>query len=190
VSVEDKVLQYVLADILGRIYERDFRGLSFGFRPGRGCHDALAALSVAIGRKKASWILDADIRKYFDSISHKLLMSFLERRVGDPIILRLIKKWLKVGVMEGGQWSTNDAEVPQGDVVSPLLANVFPHYVLDEWVDQRRKHVKGDVIYVMYADDFVMVFQHEYVAREFLYALKLRLEKFGLSLNPDKTRLI
>jgi group II intron reverse transcriptase/maturase len=190
VAVEDKVLQHVVADILEKIYEEDFHDFSYGFRPERGCHDALDFLSVAIERKKVNWILDADIRKYFDSISHKHLMSFLERRIGDSRLLRLIRKWLNAGVLEGGQWSTNDAGVPQGGVISPLLANVFLHYVPDDWADRWRKSAKGEVIFVRYADDFVMGFQYEHEANEFLFILKQRLEQFGLSLHQDKTRLI
>jgi group II intron reverse transcriptase/maturase len=190
-AVEDKVVQHTVAHILEGIYEQDFLGFSYGFRPGRGCHDTLDGLSVAIERGKVNYILDADIKGYFDSIPHERLMSLLERRVGDPRILRLIAKWLKAGIMEKGQWKTTEIGTPQGGVISPLLANIFLHYVLDLWVNEwRTKVAKGDVVIVRYADDFVMGFQYESEAKDFLALLKARLMSFGLELHPDKTRLI
>jgi group II intron reverse transcriptase/maturase len=191
VAVEDKVVQHTVADILQRIYEEDFLGFSYGFRPGRGCHDALDALAVAIESKKVNWILDADIQSFFNSISHEHLISFLERRIGDPRILRLIRKWLKAGVLEEGCWKDTEVGTQQGGVISPLLANIFLHYVLDEWVEQwRTSRNVGEIIIVRYADDFVMGFQYEDQARFFLALLKQRLSEFGLTLHPEKTRLI
>jgi group II intron reverse transcriptase/maturase len=191
VAIEDKIVQRAAAEILAAIYEVDFFGFSYGFRPGRSCHDALDALTVAIESKKVNWILDADIKGFFDSISHDRLMTCLERRIGDPRMLKLISAWLKAGVLEDGQWTNTETGTPQGGVISPLLANVFLHYVLDEWAHQwRTEHAKGDVIIVRYADDFVMGFQYQGEAIRFLELLRDRLKEFGLALHPDKTRLI
>jgi group II intron reverse transcriptase/maturase len=191
VAIEDKVVQHTVADILQRIYEEDFLGFSYGFRPGRGCHDALDALAVAIESKKVNWILDADIQGFFNSISHEHLISFLERRVGDPRILRLIRKWLRAGILEDGQLKSTDVGTQQGGVISPLLSNIFLHYVLDEWVQEwRTSREVGEVVIVRYADDFVMGFQYEAQAKFVLAQLKKRFKEYGLTLHPEKTRLI
>lgn len=177
--------------ILNQIYEVDFRGFSYGFRPGRSPHRALDALAVAMERKKVNWVLDADIRGFFDNISHEWMVKFVEHRVADRRILRLIQKWLKAGVSEDGQWSETKQGTPQGAVISPLLANVYLHYVFDLWVDVwRRKVAKGDVIVVRYADDLVLGFQLKADAVRFLEEFKERLAQFTLELHPEKTRLI
>src|SRR5580692_1423702 len=190
-SLEDKIVQQAVVTILNQIYEVDFRGFSYGFRPGRSPHQALDALNVGIQRKKVNWVLDADIRGFFDNMSHKWMMKFIEHRVADPRMLHLIQKWLKAGVSEDGQWSETNVGTPQGAVVSPLIANVYLHYIFDLWADVwRRKMANGDVIIVRYADDLVMGFQHRADAVRFLEEFKERLAKFGLELHPDKTRLI
>jgi RNA-directed DNA polymerase len=190
-AVEDKLVQQAVVTILNQIYEVDFKGFSYGFRPGRSPHQALDALTVGIQRKKVNWILDADIRGFFDNMSHEWTMKFIEHRVADRRILRLIQKWLKAGVSEDGQWLETNVGTPQGAVVSPLIANVYLHYTFDLWADVwRRKVAKGDVIIVRYADDLVMGFQQRADAVRFLEEFKERLAKFGLELHPDKTRLI
>lgn len=190
-SVEDKVLQHAVSETLSAIYEADFYGFSYGFRPGRGCHNALDALYVAIMKKQVNYVLDADIQGFFDSISHTWMRRFLECRIADQRILRLIDKWLKAGISEDGEWSRSEVGTPQGAVISPLLANIFLHYVLDDWVVWwRKKHANGDVVIVRYADDFVMGFQYKQEAESFLIALRNRLEQFSLRLHPNKTRLI
>jgi group II intron reverse transcriptase/maturase len=177
--------------ILNQIYEVDFQGFSYGFRPGRNPHQALDALTVGIQRKRVNWVLDADIRGFFDNLSHEWAVKFVEHRVADPRILRLIQKWLKAGVSEDGQWSESKVGTPQGAVVSPLLANVYLHHVFDLWVEAWRKKVaKGDVIVVRYADDLVVGFEHRAEAERFLKEFRERLAKFGLELHPEKTRLI
>ena len=169
----------------------DFRGFSYGFRPGRNPHQALDALSVGLHRKRVNWVLDADIRGFFDQMSHEWTVKFVEHRVGDPRMLRLIQKWLKAGVSEEGQWSETTVGTPQGAVVSPLLANIYLHYVFDLWVEAwRRKVARGDVIVVRYADDLVVGFESRAEAERFLQEFRDRLAKFGLELHPDKTRLI
>jgi group II intron reverse transcriptase/maturase len=191
VAVEDKVVQHAVVAILEAIYEQDFLGFSYGFRPGRSQHDALDALSVAIVRKKVNWVLDADISGFFDSINHDKLMALLGKRIGDPRLLRLIEKWLKAGVLEDNQWKSTEEGTPQGGVVSPILSNVFLHYVFDEWaLNWRTKHANGDMVMVRYADDFVVGFQHRSDAVSFLKLLEQRMEEFGLKLHPEKTRLI
>jgi group II intron reverse transcriptase/maturase len=183
-AVEDKIVQQAVVTILNQIYEVDFKGFSYGFRPGRSPHQALDALNVGIQRKKVNWVLDADIRGFFDNMSHKWTMKFIEHRVADPRMLHLIQKWLKAGVSEDGQWSETNVGTPQGAVVSPLIANVYLHYIFDLWADVwRRKMANGDVIIVRYADDLVMGFQHWADAVRFL-------EEFKEELHPDKTRLI
>lgn len=153
-ALEDKIVQQAVVTVLQEIYETDFRGFSYGFRPGRGAHDALDALSVGIFRKRVNWILDADIRGFFDHLSHEWLLQFVQHRVADKRMLRLIQKWLKAGVSEDGQWAETTEGTPQGAVVSPLLANVYLHYVFDLWVEQwRKRQARGDVIVVRYADD-------------------------------------
>ncbi len=190
-ALEDKIVQQAARTVLECIYEQDFLGFSYGFRPGRGGHQALDALFVGIERRKVNWILDADVRGFFDNIDHAWLMKFLEHRIADPRMLRLLKKWLRAGVSENGQWSPTKVGTPQGAVISPLLANVFLHYVLDLWVEAWRKcHAWGEVIIVRYADDFVMGFREEADARRCLAALRERFAEFGLELHPEKTRLI
>jgi group II intron reverse transcriptase/maturase len=190
-AIEDKIVQQAVAEVLTAIYEADFRGFSYGFRPDRGCHDALDALYVGIERKQISWVLDADIQGFFDSISHEWMLRFLGRRIADKRILRLISKWLKAGVLENDTVQGTTEGTPQGAVISPLLANVYLHYVLDDWVVWwRSKYATGNVIIVRYADDFVMGFQHKHEAELFLSDLRGRLSAFALCLHPEKTRLI
>ena len=190
-ALEDKIVQQAVATVLEQIYEEDFLGFSYGFRPGRGAHDALDALTVGIVTKKVNWIVDADIRGFFDNISHEKLMELMEMRVADQRILRLIRKWLKAGVSEEGQWSETKIGTPQGAVISPLLANIYLHYVLDQWVAKWRKEsAGGDVIIVRYADDFVLGFQYRQEAAQFLEQLRERLAEYGLELHSEKTRLI
>jgi RNA-directed DNA polymerase len=190
-SVEDKIVQHAVRTVLQCIYEEDFLGFSYGFRPARSPHQALDALYVAITEKRVNWILDADIEGFFDNIDRDWLVKFIEHRVGDKRIVRLIQKWLGAGIIEGTDWSDNGKGTPQGAVLSPLLANVFLHYVFDLWINQWRKHhAKGDCVVVRYADDFVIGFEHEADARACLAALGERLGKFGLKLHPEKTRLI
>ena len=190
-ALEDKIVQRALVEILSAIYEEDFLGFSYGFRPGRGQHDALDALVVAIETRKVNWILDADIRSFFDTVSHDWLLCFLERRIGDRRVLRLIGKWLKVGVLEDGVRTPATMGTPQGAVISPLLANVYLHYVLDLWVQEwRTRHARGQVIVVRYADDTVMGFEHRTDAVRFLADLEKRMAEHALALHPDKTRLI
>jgi group II intron reverse transcriptase/maturase len=190
-ALEDKVLQRAVVEVLNAIYEVDFLGFSYGFRPGRSQHHALDAIGTATGRKKVNWVLDADIRGFFDNLDHEWLMKFVEHRIADRRILRLIRKWLRAGVTEDGKWTETVKGTPQGAVVSPLLANVYLHYVFDLWVEQwRKKNASGDVIVVRYADDFVMGFQHRHEAERFLKDLQERMAKFGLELHSDKTRLI
>jgi group II intron reverse transcriptase/maturase len=190
-ALEDKIVQQAVVTVLSQIYEEDFLGFSYGFRPGRSPHDALDALWVGIMRKKVNWIVDADIRGFFDNLSHEWMMKFIGHRIADRRILRLIQKWLRAGVSEEGEWSKTEVGTPQGAVVSPLLANVYLHYAFDLWVRHWRKHqATGDVIVVRYADDIVVGFEHRADAERFLQEWKERLQKFGLELHPDKTRLI
>jgi group II intron reverse transcriptase/maturase len=190
-ALEDKIVQYAVGAVLNQIWEEDFLGFSYGFRPGRGAHDALDALWVGIVRKKVNWILDLDIRSFFDKIQHSWLIQFVEHRIGDRRVVRLIQKWLKAGVIEQGQWHEAEEGSPQGAVISPILANLYLHYALDLWVDAwRKKRGQGDVIIVRYADDAVLGFQHRADAAQFLEQLRERLAKFGLELHPEKTRLI
>ena len=190
-ALEDKIVQQALVTVLNCIYEEDFQGFSYGFRPRRGAHDALDALWVGLTRKKVSWVLDADIRGFFDNVDHGWMLKFLQHRIGDRRVLRLVQKWLKAGVSEEGTWSETKVGTPQGAVISPLLANIYLHYVLDLWVHRwRQTWAHGDVILVRYADDFVMGFQHRADAECFLEGLRERLRKFGLELHPEKTRLI
>lgn len=189
-ALEDKIVQHAVGAILTQIFEIDFKGFSYGFRPGRSQHDALDALWVGLMRKKVGWVLDADIQSFFDTIDHEWMLKFLEHRVADRRVLRLIRKWLKAGVLEDGIWSETEEGTPQGAVISPLLANVYLHYVFDLWVDQWRTHTRGDVVVVRYADDTVVGFQYRDEAERFLKDLRERLTKFGLALHPQKTRLI
>ncbi len=190
-ALEDKIVQRATAAVLNAIYEEDFLGFSYGFRPGRGAHDAMDALVVGISSKRVNWILDADIRSFFDEISQEWLVRFVEHRIGDRRIIRLIQKWLKVGVLEDGVVSVSAKGTGQGSVISPLLANIYLHYVLDLWAERWRRHeATGDMIIVRYADDFIVGFQHEADARRFLDEMRMRLQEFALSLHPEKTRLI
>jgi group II intron reverse transcriptase/maturase len=190
-ALEDKIVQQAVATILNQIYEVDFLGFSYGFRPGRSQHEALDALTVGIMTRRVNWVLDADIRGFFDNLNHEWLMKFIQHRVADPRVLRLIQKWLQAGVSEDGIWSETKVGTPQGAVASPLLANIYLHYALDQWVEAWRKKVaRGAVIIVRYADDFVMGFEDRAEAECFLADLGERLRKFGLELHPDKTRLI
>ena len=190
-ALADKVVQHAVATVLNAIYEVDFLGFSYGFRPGRSAHDGLDALYVGLTKRRVNWVLDTDILGFFDTIDHEWLLKFLEHRIADQRILRLIRKWLRAGVSEDGEWSATTVGTPQGAVISPLLANVYLHYVLDQWAQQwRSRHATGDVVIVRYADDFVLGFQHRREAERFLKDLQDRLECFGLSLHPDKTRLI
>src|ERR1700730_15302611 len=190
-TLEDKLVQQAAVTILNQIYEVDFQGFSYGFRPGRSPHQALDALYVGIQRKRVNWVLDADIRGFFDNMSHEWTMKFVEHRVADRRMLRLIQKWLKAGVSEDRQWSETEVGTPQGAVVSPLLANVYLHYLFDLWVEAWRKKVaQGDMIVVRYADDLVAGFQHQTDAERFLCEFVGRLAKFGLEIQPEKARLI
>jgi RNA-directed DNA polymerase len=190
-ALEDKIVQRATAAVLNAIYEEDFLGFSYGFRPGRGTHDALDALVVGISSRKVNWILDADIRSFFDTISQEWLVRFLELRIGDRRIIRLIQKWLKVGVLEDGVVTASDMGTGQGSVISPLLANIYMFYAFDLWAERwRRRDATGDMIIVRYADDFIVGFEHEADARRFLDEMRERLGKFALTLHPEKTRLI
>ena len=191
VALEDKIVQRAVVALLNAIYEEDFLGFSYGFRPGRGTHDALDALCVGITSRKVSYILDADIRSFFDEISQEWLVRFLEHRIGDRRIIRLIQKWLKVGVLEDGIVTPSEKGTGQGSVISPLLANIYLHYVIDLWANRwRRREATGDMIIVRYADDFIVGFEHEADAQRFLDEMRERLGEFALSLHPEKTRLI
>jgi RNA-directed DNA polymerase len=190
-ALEDKIVQRAVAAVLNEIYEADFLGFSYGFRPGRGQHDALDALYVGISSKKVSFILDADIRSFFTEVSQEWVVRFLEHRIGDKRILRLIQKWLRAGVLEDEVVTIEEKGTGQGSVISPLLANIYLHYVFDLWAARwRRREATGDMIMVRYADDIVVGFQHEDEARRFWEAMRERLRAFSLSLHPDKTRLI
>jgi RNA-directed DNA polymerase len=190
-AIEDKIVQRAAVAVLNAIYEEDFLGFSYGFRPGRGAHDAMDALVVAIEGRRVSFILDADIRSFFDTVSKEWLVRFLEHRIGDRRMLHLIQKWLKMGVLEDGEVRVSDRGTAQGAVISPLLANIYLHYVIDLWAECWRRHkATGDMIIVRYADDFIVGFEHENDARRFLDELRRRMEEFALSLHPEKTRLI
>jgi RNA-directed DNA polymerase len=190
-ALEDKIVQRTTIAVLNAIYEEDFLGFSYGFRPERGQHDALDALVVGITTKKVNFILDADIRCYFDSVNHAWLIRFLKHRINDPRIIRLIQKWLKAGVLEDGVVTIGETGTGQGSVASPLLANVYLHYVFDLWAKRwRQREASGDMIIVRYADDIIIGFEHETDARRFWDAMRERLAEYSLSLHPDKTRLI
>ena len=190
-ALEDKIVQSAVVQVLNQIWEEDFPGFSYGFRPGRGQHQALDALYVGITRKKVNYVVDLDIRSFFDKVGHDHMERFVRHRIGDQRIVRLIQKWLKAGVMEDGKWFETKEGTPQGAVISPLLANLYLHYVLDLWVNAWRKKVaRGDVIVVRYADDAVLGFQYREEAEKFLADLQERVRKFGLELHPEKTRLI
>ena len=190
-ALEDKIVQQAVGVVLQQVYEADFVGFSYGFRPGRSQHDALDALWVGLMRTRVNWVLDADIRGFFDTMDHGWMRRFVEHRIADPRILRLIMKWLQAGVSEDGEWSRTEVGTPQGAVISPLLANIYLHYVFDLWVQRwRTQHATGKVIVVRYADDIVMGFEHRQDAERCLAAWQARVQQFGLALHPDKTRLL
>jgi len=190
-SLEDKMVQQAMVRVLSEIYEQDFLGFSYGFRPGRSPHNALDAVWVGLTRRKVNWVLDVDIRSFFDTLDHEWLMKLLEVRIADRRVLRLIRKWLRAGVSEDGEWSKTEVGSPQGAVISPLLANVYLHYVFDQWVQQwRMRQASGDVMVVRYADDVVMGFEHRAEAEGFLSELRDRLAEHGLELHQGKTRLL
>ncbi len=190
-ALEDKIVQRATAEVLNAIYEEDFLGFSYGFRPGRGPHNALDALAVGIHRKKVSWVLDCDIRGFFDALSHEWLQRFVEHRIGDTRMVRLIQKWLRAGVLEDGIKTETHVGSPQGATISPLLANVYLHYVFDLWANAwRRQHANGDMIIVRFADDIVVGFQKKSAANRFQRELQQRLQQFKLELHPEKTRLV
>ena len=190
-TLEDKIVQRALVEVLNAVYESDFLGFSYGFRPGRSPHDALDALSVGITRKKVNYVLDADLRDFFTRLDQGWLEKFLEHRIADKRVLRLIGKWLRAGVIQEGEWSETPEGTAQGASVSPLLANVYLHYVFDLWADQwRGRHARGDIVIVRFADDYVAGFQHRDDAERFLADLRARLAEFSLELAQEKTRLI
>ncbi len=190
-ALEDKIVQHAVGRVLNQIWEEDFLGFSYGFRPGRSQQDALDALYVGITQKKVNWILDLDVKSFFDKVGHDWMIQFVEHRIADRRIVRLIQKWLKAGVMEDGRWFETEEGTPQGSVISPTLANLYLHYVLDVWAKAWREKVAGgDMIIVRYADDAVLGFQYREDAERFLEQLQERVRKFGLELHPDKTRLI
>jgi len=188
---EDKIVQRAVVEVLSAIYEADFLGFSHGFRPKRSQHRALDALTVGIMTKKVNWVLDADIRGFFDTLDHGWLVKFVEHRVADRRVVRLIQKWLAAGVLEGGKRIRSELGTVQGGSISPILANVYLHYVFDLWVQRwRKKQAQGDMVVARWADDFVVGFQHRVEAERFLAELRERFAKFGLELHPDKTRLV
>jgi RNA-directed DNA polymerase len=190
-ALEDKIVQRAVVEVLNAIYEQDFLGFSYGFRPGRSPHQALDALAVGISMKKVNWVLDADIRSFFDTLKHEWLVKFVEHRVADRRIVRLIQKWLAAGVLEDGQRTQSEEGTVQGGSISPLLANLYLHYVFDLWIRQwRRRRAHGDVVVVRFADDFVVGFQHREEAERFLIELRTRFAQFGLQLHPEKTRVL
>ena len=190
-ALEDKILQRAVVEVLNAIYEQDFVGFSYGFRPGRSPHDALDALATGITRRRVNWVLDADFRDYFSSLDHRWLERFVEHRIADRRVLRLIRKWLRAGVIENRSWTACEEGVPQGASVSPLLANIYLHYVFDLWAHQwRTRHARGDVVIMRFADDFVVGFEHRDDAERFWADLRDRLAKFTLELNAEKTRLV
>jgi group II intron reverse transcriptase/maturase len=190
-ALEDKIVQRAVVEVLTAIYEEDFLGISYGFRPGRSQHQALDALAVGIERTAVNWIVDADITAFFDTMDHEWLIRFVEHRVGDRRIVRLIRKWLKTGVMEDGEVKASKVGTPQGAVISPLLANIYLHYVFDLWAHQwRRRQAQGNITIVRYADDIVIGVQHRADAERLMAAMRDRLGQFGLALHPEKTRLI
>ncbi|MGH1483632.1 MAG: reverse transcriptase domain-containing protein [Geminicoccales bacterium] len=188
--LEDKIVQQAVVYVLEAIYEEDVVGFSYGFRPGRGQHDALDALHTGIYRKQVNWVLDADVQSFFDAMSLEWTVRLLEHRIADKRILRLIMKWLKVGITEGGQAIRRERGALQGSVISPILANVYLHYVFDLWAHSWRQKATGDVVIIRCADDVLIGFQHEREANTFLQDLRERMGKFDLALHPQKTRLI
>jgi len=189
--VEDKIVQRATVAVLNAIYETEFLGFSYGFRPGRSQHNALDALNVGLMKRQVNWVLDADIRGFFEAISHDWLVKFVEHRIGDRRVVRLIQKWLKAGALENGTWTQQEEGTQQGGSASPLLANVYLHYVFDLWVQRwRQRSANGEVIVVRFADDIIVGFQYQSEAERFLAAMRERLMKFGLELHPQKTRLL
>jgi RNA-directed DNA polymerase len=189
-ALEDKIVQAAMVELLSQIYEVDFNGFSYGYRPGKSQHNALDAVSVGLQKRKVNWILDVDVQSFFDSISHESLLKALQVRIGDRRILALIQKWLTAGVSDQGEWLPTTVGTPHGAVASPFLANVMLHYILDEWIDNWRSGCRGDVIVVRYADDFVIGFQHRFEVERCLRELRERFATYGLHLHPEKTRLI
>lgn len=189
-TIEDKIVQRATTTILNAVYEADFKGLSYGFRPGRGAHNALDAVTVGILKRKVDWVLDADICGFFDTIDHKWLVKFIEHRIGDQRVIRHIKKWLNAGVLEEGRRLQTKEGTPQGGSISPLLANIYLHYVFDLWANQWRKHARGHMIMVRYADDIIAGFQYKSDAMRFRNDLRDRFSRFNLELHTQKTRLI
>jgi RNA-directed DNA polymerase len=190
-ALEDKIVQRATVEVMNAIYETDFLGFSYGFRPGKGQHNALDALYVGILTKKVNWVLDGDISSFFDGIDHEWLVKFIEHRIADQRVVRLIRKWLNAGVLEEGRWKSSEEGTPQGGSASPLMANIFLHYVFDLWLHQwRRTKARGDIIVVRFADDFVVGFQHRSDAERLHKDLEERFDKFKLRLHPEKTRLI
>jgi len=190
-ALEDKIVQRAVVEVLNAIWEADFLGFSYGFRPGRGQHDALDALAVGITKRSVNFILDADIAGFFDTVNHDWLIKFVEHRIADRRILRLIRKWLRAGVMEDGVVRPGTVGTPQGAVVSPVLANIYLHYVFDLWAHHwRKRQARGAVILVRYADDIIAGFEHRAEAERFLAELRERMRGFGLTLHPEKPRLI
>jgi RNA-directed DNA polymerase len=190
-ALEDKIVQRAAVEVLNAIYEQDFLGFSYGFRPGRSPHQALDALAVGIGTRRVNWVLDADIRRFYDTLDHGWLVRFVEHRVADRRVVRLIQKWLNAGVLEEGKRVQSEVGTVQGGSISPLLSNIYLHYVLDLWVQRwRQKQANGEVIFVRFADDFVAGFQHRQEAERFLAELRERFAKFGLELHADKTRIV
>jgi RNA-directed DNA polymerase len=190
-ALEDKIVQRATVEVLNAIYEQDFRNFSYGFRPGRSPHQALDALAVGIGTRKVNWVLDADIRKFYDTLDHGWLVKLVEHRIADRRVVRLIQKWLKAGVLEEGKRVQSEIGTVQGGSISPLLSNIYLHYVLDLWVQQwRKKQARGEIIFVRFADDFVAGFQHRDEAERFLAELRVRFGQFGLQLHADKTRIV
>jgi len=189
--LEDKIVQKATVEVLNAIYEVDFRGFSYGFRPGRSQHHALDAVAEAIEGRKVNWVLDVDIRGFFDAIGHEWLVRFVGHRIKDRRVVRHIKKWLSAGILEDGQWRQTDEGTPQGGSVSPLLANIYLHYVFDLWADSwRKRKARGDIIVVRYADDMILGFQYRHEAEGFLKEMEERFLKFNLELHSEKTRLI
>lgn len=190
-TLEDKVVQRSVVEVLSAVYEQDFVGFSYGFRPRRSAHHALDALAVGIGTRKVSWVLDADIRGFFDTLDHGWLVKFIEHRIADQRVVRLVQKWLAAGVLEDGKRMRAEVGTVQGGSISPLLANVYLHYVFDLWVQRwRKKQARGDVVVVRFADDFIVGFEHRDEAERFLAELRERFARFGLELHPEKTRLV
>ena len=190
-ALEDKLVQRATVEVMNTIYETDFLGFSYGFRPGRSQHNALDALYVGLNQKRVNWVLDLDVRSFFDRLSHEWLIKFVQHRIADRRVLRLIQKWLNAGVLEEGKWTVMEEGSPQGGSASPLLANIYLHYVFDLWVQVwRKKRALGHVIVVRYADDVVVGFEFKSEAEQFWKELKERMTKFGLELHPEKTRLL